>query len=190
MCVLADSASRTRERFGSLAQAPSVSLALLVCQVHVARLSAEEVAQAFDGRTFQRLADAGVILGPPLSKRAPSGFTAAREGSAPRGGMPGGEAAGGTDGARDPPTAGDPLVCDRLATLLVDPPRAGLDEASTSLAARFARVLYISCNPTTLARDVSALTATHDVVRLAAFDQFPYTPHLEAGVLLERRPAK
>lgn len=76
---------------------------------------------------------------------------------------------------------------DRMRTLLVDPPRAGLDTTCRELAASFERVLYISCNPETLARDLAELSATHDVKRVAAFDQFPYTPHLEGGLLLERR---
>ena len=75
----------------------------------------------------------------------------------------------------------------RLETLFVDPPRAGLDAASRGLAAGFERVVYISCNPATLARDVAALSATHDVAHVAAFDQFPYTPHLECGVVLQAK---
>ena len=75
----------------------------------------------------------------------------------------------------------------RLETLFVDPPRAGLDAASRGLASSFERVVYISCNPETLARDVRALSATHDVARVAAFDQFPYTPHLECGVVLQAK---
>ena len=60
---------------------------------------------------------------------------------------------------------------DRLETLLVDPPRAGLDATCRALAATFERVLYVSCNPQTLARDVRELSATHRVTRFAAFDQ-------------------
>jgi len=75
----------------------------------------------------------------------------------------------------------------RLNTILVDPPRAGLDAACRALASTFNRILYISCNLETLARDLIELSRTHEVTRLAAFDQFPYTPHLECGVLLERR---
>ena len=69
----------------------------------------------------------------------------------------------------------------------VAPPRAGLDATCRHLAAAFPRIVYISCNPATLARDVAELSATHAVTRLAAFDQFPYTDHLECGVVLERR---
>ena len=79
------------------------------------------------------------------------------------------------------------LAFDALDTLFVDPPRAGLDATCVELARRFATVVYVSCNPETLARDVALLAATHDVSRLAAFDQFPYTHHLEAGVVLERK---
>ncbi len=74
-----------------------------------------------------------------------------------------------------------------LKTLLIDPPRCGLcDERSLSFTAKFDRVIYISCNPQTLVADLKFLTKTHKIKRLAFFDQFPYTPHLESGVLLER----
>jgi tRNA (uracil-5-)-methyltransferase len=72
-------------------------------------------------------------------------------------------------------------------SLFVDPPRAGLDKTCSQIAAGFDRIVYVSCNPETLARDVRLLTPTHAVKRVAAFDQFPYTDHLECGVVLERR---
>ena len=75
----------------------------------------------------------------------------------------------------------------QFETLLVDPPRAGLDTQTLALASHFARVLYISCNPETLADNLDTLSATHDIDRLAFFDQFPYTRHLESGVILSRR---
>ena len=74
-----------------------------------------------------------------------------------------------------------------LRTLLVDPPRAGLDDATMELAAGFDRILYISCNPSTLADNLRILTTTHTVSELAFFDQFPYSHHLESGVILTRR---
>ena len=76
----------------------------------------------------------------------------------------------------------------QISTVLVDPPRAGLDPDTCKLISQFAKIVYISCNPETLARDVNKLRETHDVVRVAAFDQFPYTHHLEGGVFLVRRP--
>ncbi len=74
-----------------------------------------------------------------------------------------------------------------FSTVLVDPPRAGLDEGTRELIAGIDRILYISCNPETLARDLESLSRSHRVVSAAMFDQFPHTEHLEAGVLLTRR---
>ena len=74
-----------------------------------------------------------------------------------------------------------------FSTLLVDPPRAGLDALTRALAARFEHILYISCNPETLARDLHTLRHTHEVVEAALFDQFPYTHHIESGVWLRRK---
>lgn len=76
-----------------------------------------------------------------------------------------------------------------FTTLLIDPPRSGLqDEAALKFTAQYDRIIYISCGPDSLASDLKYLTRTHEIKRLAFFDQFPYTPHLESGVLLERRP--
>ncbi len=73
-------------------------------------------------------------------------------------------------------------------TVFVDPPRAGLDDRTLELVREFPSILYISCNPETLLRNCQALASTHRIERLAMFDQFPYTHHREAGVLLCRRP--
>jgi len=74
-----------------------------------------------------------------------------------------------------------------LTTIFVDPPRAGMDEASCAFASRFEHILYISCNPETLKRDLEYLTKTHDIEAMATFDQFPYTSHMEMGVKLKKR---
>jgi tRNA (uracil-5-)-methyltransferase len=74
-----------------------------------------------------------------------------------------------------------------FSTVLVDPPRAGLDDASCRLIQAYSRILYISCNPQTLAHNLETLIETHSIKAFAVFDQFPYTPHLECAVLLERR---
>jgi len=74
-----------------------------------------------------------------------------------------------------------------FSTIFVDPPRAGLDETTRKLAADFPYILYISCNPETLARDLETLSQTHTVLEGAIFDQFPYTKHVESGVVLRRR---
>jgi len=74
-----------------------------------------------------------------------------------------------------------------LRTLFVDPPRAGLDDHTRGMTAGFDRVIYISCNPHTLARDLAILADNHHIAAFALFDQFPYTEHMECGALLERR---
>lgn len=74
-----------------------------------------------------------------------------------------------------------------FSTVLVDPPRAGLDEGSCAEIAKYERIIYISCNPDTLDTNLEQLTKTHRIVRLALFDQFPYTHHCECGVVLEQR---
>lgn len=76
-------------------------------------------------------------------------------------------------------------------TVLVDPPRAGVDEATLrQILARFRQVIYISCNPTTLKRDLEILTETHDITHTALFDQFPYTDHIESGTILRRKSSE
>jgi len=84
-------------------------------------------------------------------------------------------------------TLPQPLANYELKTLLVDPPRAGLDAATLALAAGFETIVYVSCNPETLLANLMQLDRTHHIEQLAFFDQFPYTDHLESGVLLRRR---
>ncbi|MBB6521977.1 tRNA (uridine(54)-C5)-methyltransferase TrmA [Pseudoteredinibacter isoporae] len=74
-----------------------------------------------------------------------------------------------------------------LSTVLVDPPRAGLDEDTEKMVAGFDNILYISCNPETLAQNLNTLCKSHKVERFALFDQFPYTHHIECGVWLSKR---
>jgi tRNA (uracil-5-)-methyltransferase len=73
-----------------------------------------------------------------------------------------------------------------LNTILVDPPRAGLDPATEQLVSGFNDIIYISCNPQTLALNLETLCKTHQVQRFALFDQFPYTHHIECGVWLKK----
>jgi tRNA (uracil-5-)-methyltransferase len=74
------------------------------------------------------------------------------------------------------------------SVVLVDPPRAGLDDATVELIRKIDSILYISCNPETLKSNLESLSSTHEVVRYAMFDQFPYTHHVETGVYLQRKP--
>ena len=72
-------------------------------------------------------------------------------------------------------------------TILVDPPRSGLDAATLAMVQEYQHILYISCNPDTLKQNLETLTITHDVCRFALFDQFPYTHHAECGVFLSKK---
>lgn len=72
-------------------------------------------------------------------------------------------------------------------TVLVDPPRAGLDSATVNMVSEYQNIVYISCNPETLLDNLATLTQTHKIERFALFDQFPYTHHAECGVFLRLR---
>jgi 23S rRNA (uracil1939-C5)-methyltransferase len=79
----------------------------------------------------------------------------------------------------------------RADAIVLDPPRAGAGPAVVEAVAALApgRVLYVSCEPATLARDLARLTARgYDLSAVTAFDMFPQTPHLEALAVLARRP--
>ena len=75
----------------------------------------------------------------------------------------------------------------KFSTIFVDPPRAGLDSETEKLVSRFDNILYISCNPETVASNLSQITQTHNIESVAVFDQFPWTDHLESGVLLKSK---
>ena len=108
--------------------------------IQVARLSAEEFTQAYNGeREFRRLQEANIDL---------SSYD--------------------------------------FDTVFVDPPRAGIDDDTLKLLQRFKRIIYISCNPDTLHDNLKTLCQSHKVTKFALFDQFPYTHHVESGVLLEK----
>ena len=83
--------------------------------------------------------------------------------------------------------AGIDLKGYQFGSVFVDPPRAGMDPDTCELTRRFDNILYISCNPETLAQNIAQLDDTHRIVRCALFDQFPWTHHMESGVLLQRR---
>lgn len=74
-----------------------------------------------------------------------------------------------------------------IQTVLVDPPRAGVDDGTLSLINQFQRIIYISCNPSTLHDNLQKLTKTHEISTFALFDQFPYTDHIECGVILDKK---
>lgn len=74
----------------------------------------------------------------------------------------------------------------RFSHVFVDPPRSGMDEASLEFISQFENIIYISCNPETLKRDLEVLTKKYAISHFSLFDQFPNTEHLESGVILKR----
>lgn len=73
--------------------------------------------------------------------------------------------------------------------IVLDPPRSGCDAKvmQAVLEAAPDKLIYISCNPATLARDVRLLTAHYSLDKLQCFDLFPQTPHVETAALLIKR---
>jgi tRNA (uracil-5-)-methyltransferase len=55
------------------------------------------------------------------------------------------------------------------------------------LVSRFNKIIYISCNPNTLKDNLVQLSHTHTIQQFALFDQFPYTDHIEVGMILTRK---
>lgn len=76
--------------------------------------------------------------------------------------------------------------------VIMDPPRKGSDEAflSTLIKTKPQRIVYVSCDPSTLARDLKFLASTYDIVSVTPFDMFPQTYHVETIVLLCLKDAK
>ena len=75
--------------------------------------------------------------------------------------------------------------------IITDPPRAGMhpDVVNVILGAHPKRIVYVSCNPATQARDLALLDVDYKVVAVQPVDMFPHTPHVENVVLLEERLA-
>lgn len=76
-----------------------------------------------------------------------------------------------------------------IDVLLMDPPRAGSDKKflNSVLKIEPAKIVYISCNPETLARDLKTLTQKYEVKKIQPVDMFPYTNHVETVVLLGKK---
>lgn len=73
--------------------------------------------------------------------------------------------------------------------IITDPPRAGMhpDVVQTIIKTAPKKIVYVSCNPATQARDLSLLDNLYEVVAVQPVDMFPHTPHVENVVLLNRR---
>jgi 23S rRNA (uracil1939-C5)-methyltransferase len=84
-----------------------------------------------------------------------------------------------------------PSLLDRdVDVVVLDPPRRGSDAGLLAdlAASEVPLVLYLSCNPTTLARDLKILLTSYEIRDLRVYDFFPHTPHIETLAVLERTP--
>lgn len=74
--------------------------------------------------------------------------------------------------------------------LILDPPRKGLDNmlCQNITLSSIKKILYLSCNPSTLSRDLKILSSSYAVKTLRFLDFFPHTPHIETLATLEKKP--
>ena len=77
---------------------------------------------------------------------------------------------------------------DEYNKIIVDPPRAGLDKNTIQYLKKSnaKRIVYVSCDPVTLARDLNLLKDTYNIEEITPVDMFPYTTHVENVVLLSK----
>ena len=82
-----------------------------------------------------------------------------------------------------------PNIHENCSLVLVDPPRSGLDKTVIEflLQKKIPRIIYISCNPKTLARDLQKLTIQYQIRSFQCFDMFPFTKHVECLCVLNRQ---
>jgi tRNA/tmRNA/rRNA uracil-C5-methylase (TrmA/RlmC/RlmD family) len=82
------------------------------------------------------------------------------------------------------------LVNEQPHTVLLDPSADGVDDRVTDALGTHppSRLIYVSCNPATLARDLARLRSTYEIVAIQPFDMFPQTAEIEAVAVLDRKP--
>lgn len=75
-----------------------------------------------------------------------------------------------------------------IDVLVVDPPRSGLDDAMLDciLRSKIKEIIYVSCNPATLGKNLAVLTSRYKVKKIQPLDMFPHTAHVETVVLMSR----
>ena len=83
----------------------------------------------------------------------------------------------------------DELKNKKIDNIIMDPPRSGSDKKSLNsiLEIEPKQIIYISCNPVTLARDYNTLKEKYDIKEITLFDMFPNTYHVESLMVLERK---
>lgn len=79
-----------------------------------------------------------------------------------------------------------------IDVLVVDPPRSGLDDAMLDciLRSKIKNIIYVSCNPATLGKNLAVLSSRYNVDKIQPIDIFPHTPHVETVCLLSKLNAK
>ena len=82
-----------------------------------------------------------------------------------------------------------PSIKLKPSIIVVDPPRAGLDKITidTILKLKPNKLIYTSCDPMTLVRDLKILEEKYNICEITPFDMFPNTYHIESVCLLERK---
>lgn len=82
-----------------------------------------------------------------------------------------------------------PKIKEKVDTIIIDPPRKGLDKTSLKniLESNTKKIIYVSCDPVTLSRDLKTLSEKYDVSFIKGLDMFPYTRHVETLCVLNLR---
>lgn len=80
-------------------------------------------------------------------------------------------------------------IADKIDTIIIDPPRSGLTKEAIDaiIKTNAKKIVYISCNPMTLARDLTELKEEYKIEKSYILDMFPYTYHIESLMVLERK---
>ena len=78
-------------------------------------------------------------------------------------------------------------INDNIDTIIVDPPRKGLSNINEIIHINSKNLIYISCDPVTLARDLKLLEDSYEILYVKPYNMFPRTYHIENFVELKRR---
>ncbi|MBU0698281.1 MAG: 23S rRNA (uracil(1939)-C(5))-methyltransferase RlmD, partial [Proteobacteria bacterium] len=79
-------------------------------------------------------------------------------------------------------------ISGRPDVMIIDPPRAGMHNDVVKIVLQMApkRIVYVSCNPATMARDIAMIKDSYSVLEVQPFDMFPHTHHIESVARLEK----
>lgn len=82
-----------------------------------------------------------------------------------------------------------PKINDSIDVIICDPPRSGLTKDTIDIIKKqnVKQIIYVSCDPITLARDIKLFSDNYNIVKITGLDMFPYTYHCESIVFLKRK---